>query len=277
MGRPLTLRFAKMSGAGNDFVLLDTTRRRNGRSTPARLGLAALAKRLCDRREGIGGDGLIHLSFGGRGSPRMRYFNADGSEAFCGNGTRCSAWWAHQSGRMRAREFTLLTQAGDLRARIAGRERVAIRLPVPGIVSAPRLLSIGGRRLMVYFVDTGVPHAVVETADLGRFPVHEIGRALRRHPIFKPAGANADFVAFGRREIAVRTYERGVEDETLACGTGAAAAALVGLHLGKCRSPVSVRVKSGARLRVHVETGDDPAELWLEGPARTVYQGSIRL
>lgn len=273
----MTLRFAKMSGAGNDFILLDAALRQNGRPIPARLGLAALAKRLCDRREGIGGDGLIHLSLSGRGAPRMRYFNADGSEAFCGNGARCSAWWARQSGRTKTREFTLLTLAGELRARIVGRERVAIRMPVVGAVSGPRSLLIGGRRLAVYSVNTGVPHAVVEAADLRRFPVHEIGRALRRHPLFKPEGTNADFVAFGRREIALRTYERGVEDETLACGTGAAAAALVGLHLEKCRPPVSVRVKSGARLRVHFGTEGDPAALWLEGPARTVYQGSIRL
>ncbi len=276
----MKLRFFKMSGAGNDFVLLDAAVLRSCPSLAARRGLASLARRLCDRREGIGADGLILLS--GRSSPQVRYWNADGSSAFCGNGSRCGAWWAHQSGWTKAREFALRTDAGALRARITGRERVAIQMPTPGPVSGPRSLRFGGRGLDVYTVHTGTPHAVAEAADLGRFPVADVGRAIRRHAAFKPAGTNVDFVSFGRREILLRTYERGVEDETLACGTGAAAAALVGLHRGLYRSPVSVRAKSGALLRVGLKNAaaagsHRSSELWLEGPARTVYQGEISL
>lgn len=272
------LRFWKMSGAGNDFVLVDG-------ADVARLSgsKAALARRLCDRKNGVGADGLLivlgkaGLRPGAR-RPSLRYFNADGSAAFCGNGTRCAAAWLLERGAAAGPQLELDTIAGPVRARAAGRGRMAVRMPQPSEVRAAQALEAAGRRWRVHHVDTGVPHAVVFVDDVERVDVAGAGRALRRHPAFAPAGANVDFVERGRGALRLRTYERGVEAETLACGTGAAAAAVVAASLGLARPPVRLRVRGGAQLVARFRLDKDLArELWLEGPAETVFQGEFPL
>lgn len=218
-----------MSGAGNDFVLVEGE------------GSAALARRLCDRKNGVGADGLLAV----RGR-RVVNFNPDGSRAFCGNGSRCAA--LHLSRKL-GRSFTFVSNGRTLAARIVGGGRVAVRMPDPGPVT---------RRGAVRLVHTGVPHAVVAVRGLDRYPVVEKGRPLRRR-----LGANVSFVERRGRALRIRTYERGVEDETLACGTGVvAAAAAFGVS--------KLIVRSGETLTVTL--GD---ETWLEGPARVVFEGTI--
>lgn len=267
--------FFKLCAAGNDFVLLD------GRSLRgASVSRARLARRLCDRRTGIGADGLLVVDRAGAGlAPRLHYLNSDGSKAFCGNGARAAAVWLHRMGLARgATSFAFDSTAGVLRARMAGADAAAVSMPDPSGLRLGLKLRLLGRTRTVHAIDTGVPHAVLEVAGLEAFPVVETGRALRRHPAFAPAGTNADFVALTPARLLLRTYERGVEDETLACGTGAVAAAAVAYALGRARPPVSVRVRSGAVLKVDFSGHDGQIrDVWLQGPARIAFTGEITL
>ncbi len=260
---PRRLLFSKLSGAGNDFVLVE--------GAPSRP--AELARRLCDRRGAIGADGLLVLKRGRL--PALRYFNADGSEAFCGNGTRCAAWWLKERGDAGAEEFSIVTAAGTLSARVTGRQKAAIAMPGPKGLRLGLDLSVAGRRLTAHFVDTGVPHAVVFVEGLQDYPVDEVGAALRRHEAFGAAGANADFVSAENGGLSLRTFERGVEAETLACGTGALAAAAAAAVLGLAESPVSVKARGGELRASFSRAGSSFSDVWLEGPARVVFTGEI--
>ncbi|MBI5631701.1 MAG: diaminopimelate epimerase [Elusimicrobia bacterium] len=266
----MKIRFFKLSGAGNDFALLP--------SRPRGADLGKLSRGLCDRRLGVGADGLLVLS-GSRTRPALDYFNADGSQAFCGNGSRCAAWWLYRSGRTRGKkQFSILTSQGRLEARIAGPGKVSLSMPEPRDIRLGLSLKAAGRILRVHFLDTGAPHAVLEVSDLEKTQVLDLGRVLRRHPAFKPMGTNVDFIRIRAGTVAVRTYERGVEAETLACGTGAVAAAAAGFLLGKCRPPVRVLTRGGDTLKVHFRArGQRLSEVRLEGPARIAFQGEIEL
>ena len=258
----MNLPFWKMSGAGNDFVVLAGAPR--GRSG------ATLARRLCDRRSGVGADGLLALSRRG-GRIRLDYWNADGSPAFCGNGARCAALWAAARGWAQGR-FVLETNRGPLQARPAGRGRAEIDMPTPKKIRLGLALKALGRTWTVHFVDAGVPHAVVFAPDVEKVDVKSLGRALRFHAAFGKAGANVDFASVGKKTIHLRTYERGVEDETLACGTGAVAAAAVAHALGKIGNRAAVRVRSGALLNVSLAE-----KIRLEGPGEIVFTGEFAL
>jgi diaminopimelate epimerase len=260
-------RFWKLTAAGNDFVLVVA---KAGRSLPG------LARRLCRRRTGVGADGLLVLRREPAGI-RVRYFNADGSRAFCGNGCRGAAWWAFNQG-WSGRRMRLFTSAGELEAKVAGRERVAVSMPDPGGLRLGLDFRVQGRAFVAHAIDTGVPHAVVAVKGLAGFPVALFGPAIRRHRLFSPEGTNVDFVARAEDALTLRTYERGVEDETWACGTGAVAAAVVGWRLGWVRPPVRVRVRSGDHLKVSFAADAGRARgVWLEGPARVVFQGEVVL
>jgi diaminopimelate epimerase len=263
------MKFWKMSGAGNDFVLLTGGRR----GVPE---LKRLAVKLCSRRLSVGADGLLYVNKAGPGAVSIRYFNSDGSEAFCGNGSRCSAWWARSAGLMKKDRFLLKTAAGELPAEIIGREKVRMRMPD---VAAARLHFKGRFPPVVrtvHFLDTGVPHAVVPLADLERTDVRGLGRLLRFNKAFGPAGTNVDFVQVRGGKVFVRTYERGVEDETLACGTGITAAAAALVLDGKAKSPVTLVSRGGDRFSVSLTpAGGGAAEVRIEGPARIVFQGEL--
>lgn len=248
---PRPTRFWKLSGAGNDFVLL------RGPVPAARA--RALARRLCDRRAGVGADGLLVAAPG-----RVLYLNADGSRAFCGNGARCAAWWLSKG-----RGAVAFALSGvPVRAVVAG-GRARVRMP-----DAPAPKAVKTSLGPAVFVDTGVPHAVRRVKGLAAFDVAGQGRRLRSDRAFGRAGANADFIELGRGAVAIRTYERGVEAETLACGTGAVAAALAsGLP-----SPVRVDARGG-RLTVSFARRKDGGftDVWLEGPVRQVFTGEVTL
>ncbi|QJA05931.1 diaminopimelate epimerase [Thermosulfurimonas marina] len=261
------LSFVKMQASGNDFLLINNFSRR---ILPEEAPV--LARRLCRRRLSVGADGLILLE-----PPedpthafRWRFFNADGSEAeMCGNGGRCAARFAVEEGLARP-VLSFETRAGIIRARVQG-SRVKVALTPPKDLSLGLKLLVEGKPLEVHFVNTGVPHAVVLVEDLEAAPVNSLGPALRYHERFSPAGTNVNFVEIlSEEEIAVRTYERGVEGETLACGTGAAASALIAAELGKVRFPVRIRTRGGEILTIHREE-----TLFLEGETRRIYRGLL--
>jgi len=256
----MSLRFWKLDGAGNDFVLLEKASVKGAASR--------LAKTLCDRRHGIGADGLLVVD---RKRKTLDYYNADGSAAFCGNGSRCAAVWLYEQGEGDGREIGFRGSAGAIVARILGPGRAAVRMPPARFIKELEL-STAARRWRASLWDTGVPHLVVEVASLRDAPVETEGRALRYHKALGRAGANVDFIVpLRRRGIGIRTYERGVEAETAACGTGAVAAALAAERLGHSTFPVSVLPRHGERLGVFREGGD----VWLQGPAKIVFKGEL--
>jgi diaminopimelate epimerase len=261
------MKFSKMSGAGNDFVVLDWTK------TPGRPNPSKLAQTLCHRRLGVGADGLLILSKKS-GKLRLSYFNSDGSAAFCGNGARCAAWWSYSKGLTKGRKnFTMSTAEGQVDATITGKESVSIAMPQPHDLRLGLKLKAEGQNLTVHAINTGVPHAVVEVTNLEDFPVVAVGRALRRHAAFAPAGANVNFIRTQGKGLEIRTYERGVEDETLACGTGATASALIAASLGYSRSPVQVKVQGGQLSVSFDKKGDAFSNVRLQGPAEIVFEG----
>jgi len=265
------LEFWKMSGSGNDFILIDN---RDGRVPPEEMG--RLVARACRRRESVGADGVIFVVPSERADFAWRFFNADGGEAeMCGNGGRCVARFAHLKG-IAGPEVTFETLAGPISAEVRGRV-VKVRMPRPFGLHLDVDLPWGEGWRSVDFVNTGVPHVVVRVDDLERIPVNEIGRWIRYHDLFAPAGTNANFIRItGPRDLEIRTYERGVEDETLACGTGSMAAALVSARRGLVKSPVRVRTRGGEELVIHSSDGEDRApEVWLEGSTTIVYRGEL--
>lgn len=260
--------FAKMVASGNDFVVLD--------SRPSR-PLAGLARAMCDRKFGAGADGLLFLSKVAGADLAMRIINADGSEAeMCGNGARCAVLWAREGWGMRKKNIRLKTQAGMIDSEIR-QGNIRIRLTDPRDLRPDLKLKINGRAMHCAFINTGVPHAVVFTDDAGRIDVACLGSRIRYHAYFSPRGTNVDFAEpLNADSIKVRTYERGVEDETLACGTGSVAAALVfAFKGGRAGGIIKVHTKSGEVLKVYfTRKGDKFRDVWLEGSARVVYQGA---
>lgn len=260
--------FWKMQGSGNDFILVD-----NRRGAVAPGAGPALARRLCPRGFAVGADGLILVERARDADFRWRFYNADGSAAeMCGNGGRCAARFAFLRGIAPAR-MRFETGAGTVRAEVRG-ARVKLQLPLPQGYRETVPVEAEGERFAPAYVVVGVPHAIVRRDDLERVPVARWGRALRRHPAFAPAGANVNFYRVeGPRRLAVRTYERGVEAETLACGTGAVATALAASAAGLVSGPVSVLTTGGERLRVHLgRRGGRLVEVFLEGDAQVVYE-----
>lgn len=270
----MTLSFTKMNGAGNDFVMLDN------RNLATSLSKEQIA-RLCDRHRGIGADGLLCVEPAeGKGDFKMRYYNADGGEAeMCGNGARCFGRFVNRLLHDELSFVQFETQAGLISAEFE-EDQVRINMSAPHSLKMARELAVAGAALTVHSINTGVPHAVVFVSDLESVPVREWGAGLRYHEAFAPKGTNANFVqVLGLDSIAIRTYERGVEDETLACGTGMVACALIHHELTGVPGPVSVKVKGGDTLRVGFE---EPApheytNVTLLGPADFVFSGSVEV
>ena len=237
------LRFTKMTGAGNDFILLDN------RGDDLSLTTAQIA-RLCDRHRGVGADGILLLEQPGNGADfRMRYYNADGGEAeMCGNGARCFARFADRAAGP-LKQLTFETPAGTIGAQLAG-ELVTLQMSQPNDLQLELEIAIGGEKVHAAYIDSGVPHIVLPVPNIEEVDVLSLGATLRHHPMFAPRGANANFSEQrGPRTIAIRTYERGVENETLACGTGVVASALI--------FAANENVTAGARRR-HVAGGFFP-------------------
>lgn len=265
------IEFWKMSGSGNDFILID-----NRDEDIKEEDMGRLVARACRRRESVGADGLIFVIKSTKYDFGWRYFNADGGEVeMCGNGGRCVSRFAFLKG-IAGPKMTFETLVGPVSAEV--KERVVkILMPKPGIASLDIDLELQQGWKSCDFINTGVPHVVVDVEDLENHQVREHGRAVRYHNRFSPEGTNANFMAkIGPDRLAVRTYERGVEDETLACGTGAIASALVASIRGMVASPVRVKTRGGEELVIHFQSeGDSFDEVWLEGNTSIVYEGRL--
>lgn len=265
------IEFYKMSGAGNDFIIID-----NRDPVVDETDLAGFIVKVCRRKYSVGADGLILVESSNQVDFKWRFYNSDGSRAeMCGNGARCAARFAYVN-RIAGHEMSFETDAGIVSARIQN-DRVKIRMTDPTGLRMNYPLKIGARTLRISSINTGVPHAVVEVEDLESADVCGDGRCVRFHEAYAPAGTNANFVSMtAKGEIVIRTYERGVEDETLACGTGSVAAALVMAKIRCLSSPVDVLTRSRERLSVYFRMdGDRFHDVYLEGSARIIYVGRL--
>ena len=266
------LRFTKMNGAGNDFVMIDN------RAGDVRLQPEQIV-RICDRHRGVGADGILLLEKGSNGADfRMRYYNRDGGEAeMCGNGARCFARFAKKVAGAPER-ISFQTPAGLIGARLHG-DLVTLNMSDPTDLRLNLRLQIDGEDAVVHYINSGVPHVVVPVARLDVVHVFTQGAAIRRHKKFSSQGANVNFIEKrGAQKILVRTYERGVEDETLACGTGVVASALIFAVTEKVDGPVSVTVRSGSELSVDFKrAGNQFRNVTLTGPAEFAFEGTIEV
>lgn len=270
--RNVMLRFTKMSGAGNDFVMIDN------RDGSVRLRGPQIAK-ICDRHHGIGADGILLIEPATNGADfRMRYYNSDGGEAeMCGNGARCFARFAERvAGAKESVSFE--TPAGVIGAQLQG-ELVRITMTEPHDARFDIEIVSADDKWRGHFINSGVPHVVVPVANIEDVDVNREGRIIRRHQLFAPAGANVNFLEKrGPQKIAIRTYERGVESETLACGTGVVASALIFAATEKIDGPISVLVRGGSELSVDFHRHDDHFhDVTLTGPAEFVFEGTIEI
>ena len=263
----MKLEFVKMSGAGNDFILLD-----NRDSSLDTVISEELIRNLCVRGLSVGADGLLEMTDDPEYSFHMKYYNSNGKGAgMCGNGGRCMSAYAASKGIVPdTGVFRFRSDAGVHSAEVSAPGSVRLWMTDPEIHYLDRLIHLDSVDLHLSFLDTGVPHAVVMldgSEDLS-FPV--LASKLRKHTLFGEAGANVDFVWLkGVSELELRTWERGVEGETLACGTGAVASAICATRIHNMNLPIDITVRSGQKLKV----GNNSIGWWLQGEARTVYSG----
>jgi diaminopimelate epimerase len=268
------IEFWKMSGSGNDFILID-----NRKGIVPEQDMSRLVEQSCRRRESVGADGVIFVTDSKEYDFGWRFFNADGGEVeMCGNGGRCVSRFACLKG-IAGSEMTFETQVGPISAQVEGRV-VKVLMPEPRNERMDVDLEMLPGWRSCDFVNTGVPHVVVQVADLENHPVLMQGREIRYHKLFSPEGTNANFMTvMGPDELVVRTYERGVEDETLACGTGAIASALMAYRRGMVVSPVKVHTQGGEILTIHLNSGgngDRTGErVWLQGNTSVIYMATL--
>ncbi|MBW2651511.1 MAG: diaminopimelate epimerase [Deltaproteobacteria bacterium] len=263
--------FTKMSAAGNDFIIID-----NRQNILDAKKAKECAQNICRRKLSVGADGLILIEDSKKADFKWRFFNADGSEAeMCGNGGRCIARLAHRKG-IAPLKLTFETLAGIIKAEVL-RESVKLQLPLPLNLTCDLKLLVEEKNFLVNSITVGVPHAVIFVEDLQNCQVVELGKMIRFSKHFKPAGTNVNFVSIKNDSaIAIRTYERGVEDETLACGTGAVASSLIANEKKGVKSPVSVLTRGGEALTVHfTKENQTLKEVFLEGSANLIYEGEL--
>ena len=266
------IKFTKAVAMGNDFIIIDN------RGLKLKNGIDKLTKTLCDRKYGVGSDGLLLMERSDKADFKMRIFNSDGSEAeMCGNGSRCIALYANTKG-IAAANMQIETIAGILNASVKD-GNIKVKLTDPKDIQWNLCLMIHECPYKVNFANTGVPHVIHFVNDLKAVEVNKLGSKMRYHEEFSPHGANVDFVKIidkDKNKIAVRTYERGIENETLACGTGAVASAIISAEAEKLKSPVIVETMGGEVLKVYFESVEGNFKnVYLEGKARLVYEGEL--
>jgi diaminopimelate epimerase len=262
--------FSKLNGSGNDFLLID-----NRGGILRGVDLPAFVGKVCDRSRSVGADGVIFIENSRRADFRWQFYNADGSRAeMCGNGGRCAARFAVERGIAR-RTLGFETDAGLIRAEVKGRT-VKLQMTPPHGLALAKSLTLGGRKITYSFLNTGVPHAVLFVPDLEKIDLMGTGRGIRTHRVFAPRGTNVNFVRVKDGTVWVRTYERGVEGETLACGTGAVAAGILSAMHGTVRPPVPVRTRGGEILTIHFDLDQGGfGEVYLEGDTSWSCDGKI--
>ncbi len=269
--------FVKTTGAGNDFVLVDN------RSGNYKLDWVTLAPRICNRRYGIGADGILIVETNSKATFTMVYYNADGTYGMCGNGGRCAALYVMDSEKLNQVTFDAFGHTYTCER--LTQERLQLRMKDPKDIRLNMRLDVHNQTLPVHFIDTGAPHAVLLfdelpeqlVEEIENQGINEIGREVRRAELFAPDGANVNIVkVIDKNSISLRTYERGVEDETLACGTGSVASAIVGSIVRGLTSPVIVNTRSNERLKVSFRLeGETPRFVFLEGAAKMVFTGQF--
>ncbi|MCF7887069.1 MAG: diaminopimelate epimerase [Candidatus Omnitrophica bacterium] len=289
-----TVKFYKLQASGNDFILIDKNKFLKDKGTRY---LSAFAKKHCIRKQAIGADGLLVIESSKKSDFKMRIFNADGTEAeMCGNGARCAALWrAYYSNLGLNKKIKFDTKAGTIEASLASKikkernlifARVKAKATKPFGLLQDIPLNILGREIKVNFINTGVPHVVVFVDSLDDIEVEKIARLIRFHKQFFPQGTNVNFVEpLDSGKIKIRTYERGVEAETLACGTGSIASAI--LYSVK-RQIKNNKVSSKQKIRIQTKGGDtlkavfklnkgQAEDIWFEGKAYCVYEGQLKI
>jgi diaminopimelate epimerase len=263
--------FWKMSGSGNDFVVIDA------RKNPLDgIVISDFVSKVCRRGLSVGADGVILVKESQKADYRWHYYNADGGEvAMCGNGSRCVARFAYEN-KIAPAKHTIETLAGIIHAEVMG-DRVRVQLTNPTDFRAYKNIELSRTTLEGHFINTGVPHVVYFLEDIENEALMTYGKETRYHSLFAPNGTNANFVkVIDRHRLLIRTYERGVEDETLACGTGSVAAAVIAATLGKTDSPISVQTRSGILLEVTFSKENQQFnDVMLEGDARIIYKGVL--
>lgn len=266
-----------MAGAGNDFIIIDAPRKG--------FPLKKFTQKVCDRTNGIGADGVIVLGSSKKEDYKMRIINADGSEAeMCGNGARCFASYVNQKKNLNGTLFSIETLAGTILGSAQG-ETAIVRLSDPNSYRPNISLKVKGKTIKVSYIDTGVPHAVAFVRRLDKCDVRTSGNQIRFHKAFSPRGANVNFVEpINKKLVAARTYERGVEDETKACGTGSVAAALISYmtanqnQQNKEKARMNVKTTGGEILKVTFDIREgQPNNVWLEGSAKFIASGEYYL
>jgi diaminopimelate epimerase len=268
--------FTKMSGSGNDFIVID-----NRKAMVTDDMLPQFVERVCRRKLSAGADGLILVEDSKSADFKWRFFNSDGSVAeMCGNGARCVARFAYLNGIAKGSQMAFETIAGVIHAQVLA-ELVKIRMTDPQELRLNAILELDDRKICYSSVNTGVPHVVLSVDNIESADVVGLGRAIRHHAGFAPAGTNVNFLApqeapKDEKIWAVRTYERGVEDETLACGTGIVASALVLAEQKGLVSPVTLMTRSGGYLKVYYSKDSGwLSDIYLEGDARVIYEGRL--
>ncbi|MDR2426749.1 MAG: diaminopimelate epimerase [Endomicrobium sp.] len=272
----MQINFSKLTAAGNDFVLID-----NRKNIISAEDYPCLARKLCDRKYSIGADGLILIEKSGKYDFKMKYFNSDGSHAsMCGNGGRSISKFAYDIGA--AKETMVFeTDAGIITAEILKDDKVKLDLYEPKDLKTDIKVDVEDVTFKVDFINTGVPHVIIFVDDIEKVEIVKYGRAVRYHALFAPDGTNVNFVKATQDKdntILVRTYERGVEDETLACGTGIIASAIIAGLKGFAKSPVNIIARGGDRLSVSYKNDSGKITgVILEGPAITAFEGVVKI
>jgi len=260
--------FIKAEGAGNDFIIIDEE------SLPAGLDLKKLVVEICERKKSIGADGVMLYGKSEASDFKMRIFNPDGSEVeMCGNGSRCMGLYAYTY-KGHKHQLTMETLAGVIEIEINnGLPR--LKLTDPKDTKLNFIIDIDGNDLGISFINTGVPHVVCVADKVDEVSLDDLGSKIRNHKEFMPEGTNANFIEIiNKHSIKIRTYERGVEAETLACGTGSAASAVIAAMLNKVKSPVGVKTASGEILKIYFDLENKECKnLYLEGACNLIYKG----
>ncbi len=270
------IHFYKMTGAGNDFILID-----NRKGVLDGDQCRDFVRLVCRHKLSVGADGLILIENDPGVDFKWRFFNADASEGeMCGNGARCAARFASLTGIVKKSKMSFRTLAGIIKAEVREDGKVKVQMPPPHSLYLDIQVGSEERPFDLDFINTGVPHAVCfipSADDLKSADVERWGRTIRFHPLFQPAGANANFIyVYNANRIAIRTYERGVEGETLACGTGCTASALICAARSLVVSPVEVKTQGGESLIIHFkQVKDEFTEVYLEGEAKVAYEADL--
>jgi len=265
------IEFYKMSGSGNDFIIID-----NRNSIVDEDGLSNFIAKVCRRKMAVGADGMILVENSDSADFKWRFFNSDGSVAeMCGNGARCVARFACLN-EIAGSKMSFETLAGIVKAEVIG-ERVRVKMTDPSKLKTGNTIELENGLVSISSINTGVPHVVIVKDSIDDVDIVKIGRKIRYHDQFLPAGTNVNFACHIKdNTIAIRTYERGVEDETLACGTGAAASAIVMANKMKIDSPLSVLTQSGGYLNIFFKEKEGQYyDIYLEGDARFIYKAQL--